>query len=164
MLVPTLLMGVLALTLLYIGYSRGGDLHITGLKAGLDMTVQVLPLLIAAFIVAGMVQVLVPEEMVSEWVSAESGMRGILIGSTAGALAPGGPHVTFPIVAGFHKAGAGVGTLIAFLSAWGLVSVARLPMAVGILGWKITLIHIASTILLPPITGLIAHTFFSGAT
>ena len=128
------------------------------------MTVQILPLLIAAFVVAGMVQVLVPDELVSEWVSADSGMRGILVGSAAGALAPGGPHVTFPIAAGFLKAGAGIGTLIAFLTAWGLVSVARLPMAVGILGWKITLIHIASTILLAPIAGLIAHTFFSGAT
>jgi len=157
-------MGALALVVLYIGYSKGGDLHITGLKAGLDMTVQVLPLLIAAFVVAGMVQVLVPEELVSEWVSAESGTRGILIGTAAGTLAPGGPHVTFPIAAGFLKAGAGVGTLVAFLTAWGLLSIARLPMAVGILGWKITLIHIASTILFAPIAGLIAHTFFSGAT
>ena len=71
MLVPTLLMGALALVLLYIGHSRGEGQHLTGLRAGLDMTVQVMPLLIAAFVVAGMVQV--PDELVTEWVGAESG-------------------------------------------------------------------------------------------
>ena len=164
MLVPTLLMGALALVLLYIGHSRGEDQHLTGLRAGLDMTVQVMPLLIAAFVVAGMVQVLVPDELVTEWVGSESGTRGILVGSAAGALAPGGPYVSFPLAAGFLKAGASVGTMVAFVTAWSLWSVHRLPMEVGILGWKFTLVHMASTILFPPIAGLIAHTFFSGAT
>lgn len=164
MLVPTLLMGALALVLLYMGHSRGEGQHLTGLRAGLDMTVQVLPLLIAAFVVAGMVQVLVPDELVTEWVGSESGTRGILIGSAAGALAPGGPYASFPLAAGFLKAGASVGTMVAFVTAWALWSVHRLPLEVGILGWKFTLVHIVSTILFPPIAGLIAHTFFSGAT
>ncbi|MDP7079536.1 MAG: permease [Candidatus Undinarchaeales archaeon] len=162
MLVPTLLMGALALVLLYIGHSRGEGQHLTGLRAGLDMTVQVMPLLIAAFVVAGMVQV--PDELVTEWVGAESGPKGILVGSAAGALAPGGPYVSFPLAAGFLKAGASVGTMVAFVTVWSLWSVHRLPMEVGILGWKFTLVHMASTILFPPIAGLIAHTFFSGAT
>ena len=54
--------------------------------------------------------------------------------------------------------------MVAFVTVWSLWSVHRLPMEVGILGWKFTLVHMASTILFPPIAGLIAHTFFSGAT
>jgi len=126
------------------------------------MTVQILPLLAFAFIVAGMVQVLIPRELLSEWVGAESGMRGILIGTVAGALAPGGPYVSFPIAAGLLRSGASVGTMVAFLTGWSLWAVSRLPMEVGILGWKFTLIHIASTFFFPPIAGWIAQMFFAG--
>jgi uncharacterized membrane protein YraQ (UPF0718 family) len=121
------------------------------------MTVQILPLLIFAFIVAGMVQVLVPRELLSKWVGAESGMRGILIGTVAGALAPGGPYVSLPVAAGLLQAGASVGTTVAFLTGWSLWAVSRLPMEVGIVGWRFTLMRIVSTFFFPPIAGLIAQ-------
>lgn len=163
MLIPTIIMGVLAAILLFIGYYRGEGQHLTGMKSALNMTVEILPLLVFAFIVAGMVQVLIPPELLSKWVGAESGMRGILIGSVAGGLAPGGPYVSLPVAAGLLRAGASVGTMVAFLTGWSLWAVSRLPMEVGILGWKFTLIRIASTFFFPPIAGLIAQALFPGA-
>jgi uncharacterized membrane protein YraQ (UPF0718 family) len=133
------------------------------MRSALNTTVQILPLLIFAFIVAGMVQVLLPQELLSKWVGAESGMRGILIGTVAGALAPGGPYVSFPVAAGLLRSGASVGTMVAFVTGWSLWAVSRLPMEVGILGWKFTLIHIASTFFFPPIAGLIAQMFAASA-
>ncbi|MFQ6110694.1 MAG: permease [Nitrospinota bacterium] len=134
-----------------------------GMKSALSILVQILPLLILAFIVAGMVQVLLPREIISKWIGVESGMRGIFIGTVAGGFTPGGPFVSLPIVAGFIRSGAGVGTMVAFLTAWGLWGVSRLPMEVGILGWKLTLIRVASTFFFPPIAGMIAQTLFGGA-
>ncbi len=163
MLIPTIVMGVLAAILLFIGYYKGQGQHISGMKSALDMTVEILPLLVFAFIVAGMVQVLLPRELLSKWVGAESGMRGILIGSVAGGLAPGGPYVSLPVAAGLLRAGASVGTMVAFLTGWSLWAVSRLPMEVGILGWRFTLIRIASTFFFPPIAGLIAQALFPGA-
>ena len=157
MLVPTIIMGVLALIFFLIAYYKGEGQHIIGMRSALRMTVQILPLLIFAFIVAGMVQVLVPQEILSEWVGAESGMRGIFIGTVTGALAPGGPYVSLPVAAGLLQAGAGVGTMVAFLTGWSLWAVSRLPMEVGIMGWRFTLIRIASTFFFPPIAGLIAQ-------
>lgn len=163
MLIPTIIMGVLAFVLLVIGYSKGQGQHIRGMSSALNMTVEILPLLVFAFIVAGMIQVLLPRELLSKWVGAESGMRGILIGTVAGGLSPGGPYVSLPVVAGLLRAGAGVGTMVAFLTGWSLWAISRLPMEVGILGWKFTLIRLACTFFFPPIAGLIAQTFFSGA-
>ena len=163
MLIPTIIMAALAAILLVIGYCKGQGQHVTGLKSTLNVTVEILPLLIFAFIVAGMVQVLLPQELISKWIGAESGIRGILIGTVAGALAPGGPYVSLPIAAGLLRSGAGVGTMVAFLTGWSLWAVSRLPMEVGILGWKFTLIRLASTFFFPPIAGLIAHLFFAGA-
>ena len=163
MLIPTIIMGVLAIILLSIGYYKGQGQHISGLRSALNMTIEILPLLVFSFIVAGMVQVLVPQEFLSKWVGAESGMRGIVIGTVAGGLAPGGPYVSLPIAAGLLRSGSSVGTMVAFLTGWSLWAASRLPMEVGILGWKFTLIRIASTFFFPPIAGLIAQAFFAGA-
>jgi len=154
-------MGVLAIGLVAIGYHKGQ--HITGLKSALTMTIEILPLLVFAFIVAGMVQVLLPQQLLAKWVGAESGMRGIFVGTVAGALAPGGPYVSLPIAAGLLRAGASVATMVAFLTGWSLWAVGRLPMEVGILGWRFTLIRLASTFFFPPIAGLIAQIFFASA-
>jgi len=162
MLIPTIIMAILATVLLAIGYSRGEGQHIQGLNSGLKMIVEIIPLLLFAFIVAGMIQVLLPQELLSKWIGEESGLKGILIGTIAGGLTPGGPYVSLPVVAGLLKAGAGVGTLVAFLTAWSLWAVARLPMEIGILGWKFTLIRLACTFFFPPIAGFIAQLAFSG--
>lgn len=155
-------MALLAIVLLAIGYQRGDGSHVTGLKNAVNTTLYIIPLLIFAFIVAGMVQALLPTEAVSKWVGTESGMRGILIGTVAGALSPGGPYVSFPIAAGMLKAGAGAGTLVAYLTGWSLIALVRLPMEVGILGWKLTVVRFACTFFFAPIAGIIAHVLFSG--
>ena len=71
MLIPTIVMSVIAVALLVIGYLRGGGEHILGLKSGVILLLQILPLLIFAFIIAGMIQVLVPAELISRWVGVE---------------------------------------------------------------------------------------------
>ncbi len=161
MLIPTIIMGVIAIALLYIAYQRGGGEHVVGLKSAGNLLVQILPLLIFAFIVAGMIRVLIPQELIAKWVGAESGFRGILIGSVLGGIMPGGPYVSMPIIAGLLRTGAGIGTMVALITSWSLIAIARLPMEIGILGWKFSLIRLACVFFFPPIAGLIANQLFS---
>ena len=162
MIIPTAIMAVLALAALFFGYSRGEGQHITGLKLSLKMTIEILPLLFFAFILAGMVQVLLPQAQISRWIGDASGLRGILIGTIAGGITPGGPYVSLPLAAGLLKAGAGWGTMVAYVTAWSLWAVARMHMEVGIMGWKFTFVRFACTFFFPPIAGIIAQLFFSG--
>lgn len=161
MLIPTIVMACLAVILLVIGYSRGESQHITGLKSALKMTIDVLPLLIFAFILAGMIQTLLPHELLSRWIGEESGIRGILIGTIAGGITPGGPFVSLPLAAGFLRSGASLGTMVAFLTAWSLWAFSRLPMEIGIMGWKFTVVRLACTFFFPPIAGFLAQMLFS---
>ena len=161
MLIPTIIMAVIAIVLLFVGYQKGGGEHILGLKSAGSLLIQILPLLIFAFIIAGMVQTLVPTEVISKWVGTESGFRGILIGTVVGGFMPGGPYVSLPIAAGLLRVGASVGTMVALLTGWSLWAFTRLPLEVGILGWQFTLVRLACTFIFPPIAGLIANTFFS---
>jgi uncharacterized membrane protein YraQ (UPF0718 family) len=161
MLIPTIIMGVIAVALLIYAYSRGGGEHILGLKAAGNILLQVLPMLICVFIIAGVIQYILPVDMVAKWVGAESGLRGIIIGTAAGGITPGGPMVSMPIAAGLLQSGAGIGTMVAFMTGWSLWAFSRIPLEVGLMGWKFTTIRLACTFFFPIIAGLLANLFFS---
>ena len=155
MFMPTVIMGISAVVLFLVAYHKGA--HMAGLNQAMRMTIQILPLLIFAFIVAGMVQVLLPHELISRWIGEESGMKGILLGTVAGAITPGGPYVSLPIVAGLLRSGASMGVMVAYITGWSLWALSRLPMEVGILGWKFAFVRLLSVLILPPIAGTLAH-------
>jgi len=125
MLIPTLIMGLLALFVAALAYKKGE--HLNGMKSALTMTLEIVPLLLFAFIVAGMAQVLLPKELPARWGGTESGLRGIFIGTLAGACAPGGPYVSLPIAAGLLRSGTSTGTMVAFLTGWPLWPLAGCP-------------------------------------
>jgi len=52
--------------------------------------------------------------------------------------------------------------MVAFLTGWSLWAVSRLPLEIGIMGWKFWLVRLACVFFFPPIAGLIANKFFSG--
>ena len=157
MLIPTIIMFILMLVLLFIAFKKGNHEHIIGLKLGLKLIYQAFPLLICALLAAGLIQVLLPQDLLTKWVGVESGMKGVLLGTFAGGLTPGGPYVSLPIVAGLLNSGASIGTMVAFLTSWSLWAIARLPMEFGILGFRFTLIRLASVIVFPFIAGIFAQ-------
>ncbi len=155
MLVPTLVLALLSLVAFFFAYQKGE--HMKGLMMARNLTIQVLPLLIFAFILAGMLQVMIPEELIAKWIGEESGLKGIVIGAIAGGFLPGGPYVTLPVVAGLAKVGASIPVLVAVITGWSLIGVSRLPMELGILGPKLTLIRLASVIIFAPLAGIVAQ-------
>ena len=157
----TIAMGVIAAALTLIVYLKGETQCVQGLKIGGSTMLGVLPLLIFAFIIAGMIQVLIPRPLISRWLGEEAGLKGIMIGCLAGGLTPGGPYVSFPIVASIYQAGAGIGTVVAYVTAWSLWAVPRLPFEIGLIGTRLTLFRFISTLVFPPLAGIIAQTFFS---
>ncbi len=152
---PTIIMAVFAVILVFIGYHKGE--HLNGLREAMTMAIQIMPLLIFALIIAGMIRVLLPNDAIVKWIGNESGMRGILIGTVAGAFTPGGPYVSMPIVAGLLHSGASMGTMVAYMTGWSLWAFSRMPLEIGILGWRFAFIRLASVIILPPIAGLAAQ-------
>ena len=161
MLIPTIVMGILALVCVLFAYQKGEGAHIIGLRSAGTMLIQLLPLLIFAFIIAAIIPQLVSQEAISRWVGTESGFRGILIGTVAGGLLPGGPYVVMPLLAGFLQVGASAGTMVALVTGWSLLAFSRVPIEIAVLGWKFWLVRLACTFYFAPIAGLIANKLFS---
>ena len=156
----TIIMVILAVILTVVAYFRGG-VHLAGLKLGAKTIWDNLLLLLASFAVAGLARVLIPKELISQWLGAQAGLKGILLGCVAGGIVPGSPYSVFPIIASFYEAGAGIGTTVGFITAWSLWSVSRLPLEMGIIGSKVTLARYLSTLVFPPLAGVIAQLFFA---
>jgi uncharacterized membrane protein YraQ (UPF0718 family) len=153
----SLVAGVLAV----IALNRGGTaLAIGGLKSGGNLLLRVAPLLMAAFLTAGLVQSLVDKGMVTRWLGSESGWQGIALACLGGALIPGGPYVYYPIAGVLLNTGAGIGVLVAFVSAKNLWSVSRIPMELALLGSELTFVRYALTFLIPPLMGFLAEALF----
>ncbi len=143
-------------------YKSGDNLHIKGLTAGKKMFIGLIPLLIMAFLVAGLIQVAIPPELIRSWLGEEAGLRGILIGTLAGALIPGGPYVAFPIIAAIYKAGAGVGTAVSIITGWALLGVGQLPFELALIGPRFMAVRLCIVFIVPPVAGIAAQIIFGG--
>lgn len=158
-----ILLGLVTLALAGIAWKRGGlSLAMAGLSNGAQTLLLVIPLLVAAFLIAGLVQTLIGGEIVERWLGASSGWRGIALACLGGALIPGGPYAYYPITAALLQAGAGLGVLVAFVTAKNLWSISRLPLEVALLGPNLTWMRFVITLIIPPVMGFIAEALFGG--
>ncbi len=148
--ISTLIMLAAAFVLLVAVYHRAPNLAGQGLKASFSLLIEITPRMIAAFMIAGLVQVIIPDEVIAHWMGRESGSRGILIGMILGTLTPGGPMMQFPIVASLYKLGIGIGPLVSYLTAWSLLGFQRIIMwEIPFLGLRVVLIRVAVSLFLP---------------
>jgi len=116
-----------------------------------------LAIVLLGFLIAGLVQVLVPRELISRWLGTGAGARGVLVACVVGGLVPGSPYAVYPIVAGLYRAGASLGAVVGFVSAWSLWSVSRLAVEIALVDPKVALLRYAITFVVPLLAGLLAN-------
>jgi uncharacterized membrane protein YraQ (UPF0718 family) len=114
------------------------------------------------FVLAGLLDVLIPPPVLSRWMGGDRLGQGILVGWAAGLLMPGGPYLVFPVVANLLRSGAAPGPLISLLTAKTLVSPIRmLTYEAPLLGWPLTLARLIPGVLLPPALGWIGQWLYT---
>jgi uncharacterized membrane protein YraQ (UPF0718 family) len=151
----------LTLAAAVVAFSRDRNLPLQGLSATGRMLRAVGLELALGFLLAGLIDVLVPASTLVRWLGEERAGRGILVGWLAGLVMPGGPYVFFPIVANLFQKGAAAGPLIALITAKTLVSPIRmLTYEAPLVGWPLTLARFIPGVLLPPLLGLVGQWLF----
>lgn len=156
-----LILLVVILILAGIAFSKGGWKFVTdGLLQGVTILGKESLLLIAAFLTAGLLQALIKKEFITRWLGREAGLKGILLACLGGGLIPGGPYAYYPIAGALLSSGAGLGVLVAFVTAKNLWSISRLPLEFGILGATVALRRYLLTFLIPPLLGILVEWLF----
>ncbi len=130
------------------------DTLLSGLKHSYAMASSAMPGLLLGFVLAGLASVLIPKSFVLDHMGAQSGASGLMVGTALGIFIPGVTSTIFPVIALMVQMGVGVGPLVAYLSAWGLVQAQRLIVwEIPFLGLRLALTRFFLCLALPPIIG-----------
>jgi uncharacterized membrane protein YraQ (UPF0718 family) len=141
-----------------VAFWQDAGLPLRGLQASGRLFRGVWIDLLLGFLFAGLMDVLIPQPVLSRWLGPERPVRGILVGWGLGLVIPGGPYVVFPVLAGLLQKGAAPGPVISLLTAKTLVSPIRmLTYEAPLLGWPLTLARFIPGVLLPPVMGLLGQ-------
>jgi uncharacterized membrane protein YraQ (UPF0718 family) len=157
----TLILAGLALTFGLVAYWKDPGLPWIGARNGLSMLWFVLPRLIPALILAGMLQVLIPQETVSHYFGRDSGLSAILLASVAGILTPGGPMVSVPLLVVLANSGMALGPLVAYMTSWSLFGMQRIiAWEAPLMGWRFVAIRVLPSLAFPVIAGWLVKLYY----
>jgi uncharacterized membrane protein YraQ (UPF0718 family) len=157
-----LILLILALVLGVIAYLKDPGLPWLGARTGFSMLTIVLPRLIPAILLAGLLQVLVPQELIGRYFGRQSGLRGIVLASLAGVLTPGGPMVSVPFMVVLANSGMALPSLVAYMTSWSLFGVQRIiAWEAPLLGWQFVAVRVVPSLTFPVLAGWLVATFYS---
>ncbi|MBI5628969.1 MAG: permease [Candidatus Rokubacteria bacterium] len=159
--VSTIILVVLAAIFTAVAYLKDPGLPWIGARTGLSLLWFILPRLVPALILTGMLQVLIPQELVSRYFGREAGLRGILVASVAGVLTPGGPMVSVPLMVALANSGAGLAALVAYMTSWSLFGVQRIiAWEAPLLGWHFVVARVLPSLAFPLVAGWLVRVFY----
>jgi uncharacterized membrane protein YraQ (UPF0718 family) len=136
----------------------GPEAFQAAVREDLKLVTGMLPRVIAALTVAGMIWVLLPRDRLSRLIGKESGFRGLVIATAAGVITPGGPASAYPLLAVMGSAGADRGALVAYITSWAILGMQRILIwDLPFMGAEFSLMRFLVCLPLPILAGLIAR-------
>ncbi|NLC11677.1 MAG: hypothetical protein GX767_05430 [Firmicutes bacterium] len=158
-------MAAATVTLALIAFFQGGLALVgQGFLTGGQTLLRVFPILILAFIIAGLSSKLISRKIVTDWLGQRAGWKGPFLGTLLGALVPGGPFFFYPLMATLIVSGANVGTMISFVAAKTLWYIGRIPIEIAFAGLEITVVRFLITFAIPILAGIAVDIFLPGYT
>jgi uncharacterized membrane protein YraQ (UPF0718 family) len=156
----TLLLAAVAVVLAILAYLKDPGLPMVGAKNGVAMLAFVIPRMVVAIILAGLMQVLVPQDFVSRHFGQGGGVRALLLATLAGMITPGGPMVTVPFMVALANSGAALSSLVAYMTAWSLFGLQRIiAWEAPLMGWRFVVARVVPSLAFPVIAGWLVSVF-----
>ncbi len=157
----SVLMISFAVVLTVIAYFKDPGLPWIGARNGFALIWFILPRLIAAMLLTGMLQVLIPQELVSRHFGRETGFTGLVIATVAGMVTPGGPMVSVPFMVALSNSGAGMSVLVAYITSWSLFGIHRIIAWEGpLMGWHFVFVRSLASLAFPVLAGWLVKLFY----
>ena len=131
-----------------------------GASRALGLTVRtfgsVLPLVLAVMGLVGLIQVWVSRDLVARLLGREGGFRALVIAALCGTILIGPAYLIFPMLLAIQQQGARWAVIVIVLATYA-VKLQMIPLEVGFLGWRFSLLRIAFTLLLAIPVGLLVE-------
>jgi len=129
---------------------QGPEAFLATLRADAVLILTFTPKMFFAFVVAALVTALVSREVIARWLGDRAGMKGVSLATGVGAVTPGGPMISFPLVSALSKAGSSRPSMIAYLTSWEVLGFQRIMIwEIPLLGVEYTGLRILASLPLP---------------
>jgi uncharacterized membrane protein YraQ (UPF0718 family) len=159
--VSFLVLSSLAVLFAVVAYLKDPSLPYVGARNGFSLLWFILPRLVPALLLAGMLQVVIPQESVARYFGQRSGMGAIVMASAAGVITPGGPMVSVPLLVVLANSGMALGPLVAYMTAWSLFGMQRIiAWEAPLMGWHFVAVRTASSLAFPILAGWLVKLYF----
>jgi len=140
-----------------VWYFKGADAVWDSTIAEFWLLLSFIPKIAVAMCVAALVTALVPRSLIAAWLGDKAGLKGISFATGVGAITPGGPMISFPLVAALSRAGSGRASLIAYLTSWEVLGFQRILIwELQFLGVELLTIRWLASVPLPFIAALLS--------
>ncbi len=137
---------------------KGGAVVAHAFANDLSLLLNLMPRVVIALTIAALIWVMLPRDRMSALVGRDSGLRGLVIATLAGAVTPGGPSSAYSLLAVLAGSGADRGALIAYIVSWATLGMQRiLVWDIPFMGVEFAFLRIFVSLPLPILAGLIAR-------
>jgi uncharacterized membrane protein YraQ (UPF0718 family) len=156
----TAVLTLLAVAVAIVAYFKDPSLPWIGARNGVHMLWSILPRMAPALILAGLLQVVIPPDLVARHFGRESGLKAIVIASVVGMLTPGGPMVSVPLLVTLANSGAGLAPMVAYMTSWSLFGMQRIiSWEAPLMGWSFVGARVLSSFAFPVLAGWLTSLF-----
>jgi uncharacterized membrane protein YraQ (UPF0718 family) len=139
-------------------FLEGRDRFLAILVGDMGLMVYMTPKVLAGCLIGTLVTLLLPREVVTRWIGAESGWSGLVIAFIAAVILPGNPLTIFPVAGALLAVGAEVGAVVVFITTWSLVGYQRaLVWELPFFGLDFMIWRIVISLPLPFVAGVLAR-------
>ena len=137
----TLVLAIVAVALGVIAYLKDPGLPAIGARNGVSMLVFILPRMVPAILIAGLMQVLIPQEAVSHYF--------------------GQPMVSVPFMVVLANSGVAMAPLVAYMTAWSLFGLQRIiAWEAPLMGWRFVAVRVIPSLAFPVLAGWLVKVFY----
>ena len=136
-----LLISIITFVLLGLSFLFDVQKTLKGIKKGLTMFMNLLPVLLLMLALVSIVLFLVPNELLIRYMGKDAGLEGwtmaALLGSVA--LIPG--FIAYPLSSVLLKSGVSYATIAVFITTLTMVGLVTLPLEAKFFGWRTSIIR-----------------------
>jgi uncharacterized membrane protein YraQ (UPF0718 family) len=152
-----------AVAMVLVYWFKGGGALANALSHSWWLLAGVAPLIALGMLLGGFARELADPKTIAPILGAQSGWFGLFLATALGAVTPGGPFAAFPIVYALFLAGADVGAVIAYLTAWSVIGVHRVVVwELPLLGVEFVIVRVITSLPLPVLAGALARILARG--
>ncbi len=132
---------------------------ILGIKKGINMFLNLLPMLLNVLILVSIFLYLFPKEVLIRWLGKESGWLGITIAAIIGSISLIPGFIAYPLAAILLKNGTSYSVIAVFITTLMMVGVLTLPLEAKYFGMKVSLVRNTLSFIGAIIIGLVIGIF-----